>query len=198
MTISRTLVYSTVSLLVGVSIGTMGFSPVKADSPSPSPSASVSAGEVLKVCIDLKSGAIRAASKCSKTERATTLGGIGPKGDTGLQGPQGVTGDRGPQGPQGLKGDNGAQGLQGPQGSTGAQGPQGFTGATGATGTVSGLRQQTLHFLRQPYDYGAGFCISSYSVITGISSYLNSQTKTTTITPTTGYIDSCTLTVFTP
>jgi hypothetical protein len=198
MKLTKTFAYSCLSLIIGILLGTLGFSPVSADSPSPSPTGTVAVGEVLKVCIDLKSGVIRASAKCSKTERATTLGGVGPKGDTGIQGPKGAIGDTGPQGAQGLKGDTGPQGQQGLQGLTGAQGPQGFTGATGATGTVSGLKQQTLHFLRQPYDYGAGFCIGSYSVVTGISSYLNSFTKVTTVSPTTGYLDACTLTVFTP
>jgi hypothetical protein len=96
---------------------------------------------MLKVCIDKKSGVIRAASKCKPIEKAYVLGGPGP------QGPKGDKGDTGSQGVQGFKGDVGAQGIQGIQGiqgERGLQGERGFTGATGATGTVSGLRRETI------------------------------------------------------
>ena len=198
MTISNTWIYSAFALIAGFFIGATGFGPVSADSPSPSSSSSAPVGEVIRVCIDLKSGAIRASVKCTKSERPTTLGGVGPKGDSGPQGLQGDTGATGPQGLQGAKGDIGPQGLQGLTGSQGPQGLQGLTGLTGATGTVAGLRQQTLHFMRQPYDYGAGFCIGSFSVVTSVATYTNYSTKATTITPTNGYIDTCTLTVYTP
>jgi hypothetical protein len=121
-------------LIFGLAIGA-GITPLHADDP-------VSAtGEVLKVCIDKKTGVIKASTKCLKTERATILSGVGPKGD------KGDTGEIGPVGPQGIQGVAGPQGIQGERGLTGAQGLQGdrgFTGATGPTGTVSGLRQTSL------------------------------------------------------
>ena len=123
-----------VVLILGLAIGS-GISPVHAEDPV------VPTGEVLKVCIDKKTGVIKASAKCLKTERATVLGGVGPKGD------KGDTGDLGPVGPQGIQGVAGPQGVQGERGLTGAQGLQGdrgFTGATGPTGTVSGLRQTSL------------------------------------------------------
>jgi len=100
-------------------------------------------GEVVSVCINKKSGAIRASEKCVKGERSTVLGGVGPQGPQGKQGevgPQGVQGNTGPQGP---KGDTGPQGLQGTQG---VQGERGVMGATGPTGTLSGLKKQTFIF----------------------------------------------------
>ena len=121
----------------------------------------VAQGEVLTVCINKKTGAIKVANKCSKEERKTTLGGVGPQGAQGERGevgavgpvgPQGVTGDigpageqgiqgpageqgiQGPAGPQGPKGEIGLQGIQGPIGPQGKQGERGLTGATGLTG----------------------------------------------------------------
>lgn len=103
-------------------------------------------GEIISVCINKKSGALRASERCAKGERLTVLGGVGPQGvqgEPGSQGPQGPKGDTGPQGP---KGDTGPQGPQGVQGVQGERGLTGATGATGATGSVSGLRKQTLVF----------------------------------------------------
>ena len=54
-------------------------------------------GEVLNVCINKKTGVIRASSKCdAKAERKTVLGGVGPRGEVGPQGEQGVIGPQGP------------------------------------------------------------------------------------------------------
>jgi hypothetical protein len=77
----------------------------------------VAQGEVLAVCINKKTGAIKVAEKCSKQERKTTLGGVGP------------------QGLQGEKGD---------KGDTGAVGATGATGATGPAGVVTGLRTRSI------------------------------------------------------
>jgi hypothetical protein len=125
----------------------------------------VTQGEVLNVCINKKTGAIKVAKKCSKEERKTTLGGVGPqgvqgekgdigeigpvgaqgpKGDIGPKGEQGFQGIQGPVGLQGPKGDIGLQGIQGPIGVQGRQGDRGFIGATGPTGFVSGLRTQSI------------------------------------------------------
>ena len=43
----------------------------------------VAQGEVLTVCINKKTGAIKVAKKCPKGERKTTLGGVGPQGVQG-------------------------------------------------------------------------------------------------------------------
>ena len=144
-----------VVLILGLAIGS-GISPVHAEDPV------VPAGEVLKVCIDKKTGVIKASTKCLKTERATVLGGVGPKGE------KGDTGDLGPVGPQGIQGVAGPQGVQGERGLTGAQGLQGdrgFTGATGATGVVSGLRQTSLT-VWEPSSFGTSCnTFSGYSVL---------------------------------
>jgi hypothetical protein len=117
----------------------------------------VAQGEVLTVCINKKTGAIKVANKCSKEERKTTLGGVGPQGPQGEKGDKGDIGITGAQGPQGERGLTGAQGPQGERGLTGAQGERGFTGATGATGTVTGLRSTTIKFL-SPYYWGVEGC----------------------------------------
>jgi len=129
-------------------------------------------GEVVSVCINKKTGAIRASDKCVKGERPTVLGGVGPQGPQGEKGevgPQGVQGNTGPQGP---KGDTGPQGLQGIQGVQGERGP---TGATGATGQVTGLRTKSITVWEQ-----LGFT-SFCSSTSGLSlSLLNGTTSIST------------------
>lgn len=125
-------------------------------------------GELLKVCIDKKTGAIRASNNCKTTERAYVLGGPGPRGPQGVKGDTGATG---PQGNQGLKGDTGATGPQGIQGLQGIQGERGFVGATGATGSVSGLRTKSITVWDQYY----GSSCNSYGF-----SVLNSNTNLST------------------
>lgn len=90
------------TLILGFFLGTSTLgSATAADSTT---SATPEQGEILKVCIDKKSGVIRAASKCKTTERAYVLGGPGPqgypgeKGDAGERGPQGEPGQIGPTG----------------------------------------------------------------------------------------------------
>lgn len=136
-------------LVLGFLFGS-GITPLHAEDPVAVP------GEILKVCINTKTGAIRVANKCTTAERKTILGGVGAKGDKGDTGEKGITGDTGVtgaigvQGPAGTNGINGATGATGPQGekgatgATGAQGSQGFTGATGATGSMNGLRTTTI------------------------------------------------------
>lgn len=150
-------------------------------------------GDVLKVCIDKKSGAIRAASKCKPTERAYVLGGPGP------QGPKGDKGDAGSQGIQGPKGDvgaQGAQGIQGIQGERGLQGERGYTGATGATGSVSGLYTANIDFLSAS-SFGCPGFGTSKTVVTDVSVYTSSFTGKTTVTPTTTRLYGCSATVYT-
>jgi len=181
-------------LVIGFLLGS-GITPLHAEDPV------AVTGEILKVCINTKTGAIRVASKCTTTERKTVLGGVGAKGDIGDTGEKGTIGDTGATGatgPQGATGSQGVQGEKGVTGLTGAQGPQGFTGATGATGSVSGLRTQTIRFLREPYSIGGGFCFGGFSVVTGVSSYYDSWNKTTSVTSTKSSIDSCSMTVYAP
>ena len=150
-----------VVLILGLAIGS-GITPLHAEDPVET------TGEVIKVCIDKKTGVIKASTKCLKTERATVLGGVGPKGE------KGDTGEVGPVGPQGIQGVAGPQGIQGERGLTGAQGLQGdrgFTGATGPTGTVSGLRQTSLT-VWEPSSIGSscsGFGYSALGPSTSIS-----------------------------
>ena len=132
-------------LIVGFIFGS-GLTPLHAEDPVP-------AGEILNVCINKKTGALRVANKCTTAERKTVLGGVGARGEkgdkgdtgsTGLTGETGAVGSQGVQGPAGTNGLNGAQGERGLTGATGGQGPQGFTGATGATGSVASLRTRTI------------------------------------------------------
>jgi hypothetical protein len=170
-------------LVIGFLFG-LGITPLNAVDPV------ATAGEILKVCIDTKSGVIRVATKCTKTERKTVLGGVGATGEkgetgavgaTGATGETGVTGATGVQGPAGTNGINGAvgeKGLQGEKGITGAtgvQGPQGFTGATGAQGSMSGLRTRSLTYLSTGFSFGS---CSSFSI--GGPSLLNGQTSLST------------------
>jgi hypothetical protein len=131
-------------LFAGWLMGASGIASSQAEEVTP---ATVVQGEIIKVCINMKTGAIRAASKCdSKTERKTVIGGVGARGAVG---PQGEKGDTGAQGIQGVKGDTGTQGIQGEkglQGERGIQGLTGLTGLTGATGTVSGLRKESIYY----------------------------------------------------
>jgi hypothetical protein len=162
-------------LVIGFLLGA-GITPLNAADPV------ASTGEILKVCINTKTGALRVANKCTSAERKTVLGGVGAKGDKGDVGEKGATGDtgavgetgaQGPAGTNGINGATGATGLQGEKGApgaTGAQGPQGFTGSTGATGSVASLRTRSISIL-QAGGFG-GFC-SSY----GGTSYLNGNTS---------------------
>ena len=145
------LTIALISLISGFFLGTSTIGSATADETAV---ATVPQGDLLKVCIDKKSGAIRAANKCKTAERAYSLGGPGPQGPEGVKGDTGAIGS---QGIQGIKGDTGVQGIQGIQGLTGIQGIQGLTGSTGATGTVSGLRTVTIDFLSGGYFGCPGF-----------------------------------------
>lgn len=173
-------------------------------------------GEILTVCINKKTGAIKAATKCTKDERKTVLGGVGPqgaqgekgeKGDVGPVGPQGLQGERGLVGAQGPTGTTGATGATGPQGERGVAGPQGTVGATGPqgpqgergfagpqgpAGTISGLSTTRINFLTNDFlGCGSGFSIGGQTVVTDVttSSFTGRTTATTT------YLRSCSLTV---
>lgn len=180
------------ALLSGWLIGASGTASSQADEVAPTP---VVQGEIIKICINLKSAAIRAASKCdSKTERKTTLSGTGAQGPVG---PQGEKGDTGSQGIQGVKGDTGAQGIQGAQGvkgDVGAQGLQGFTGQTGATGSVSGLRKTNITFLTA--DYGCPGYASAVRYVSDVT--YNKYSTYTPIDVTTRSLRGCSADVYTP
>jgi hypothetical protein len=149
---------------------------------------------MLSVCINKKTGAIKASTKCTKDERKTVLGGVGPQG---VQGEKGDKGDVGPVGPQGLQGERGLTGPQGERGltgATGAQGPQGLTGATGATGSLVGLRRTNITFLTN--DYG---CPGYASSVTYVSSWR--YVSYDTFSPfrvTTGTLRGCSTDVYVP
>jgi hypothetical protein len=176
------------SLLIGFLIGTSTLGTASAEE-SPTVAA-LPQGDLLKVCIDKKSGAIRAATKCKNTEKPYSLGGPGPQGP---KGDQGVQGEQGTQGIQGVKGDTGSHGIQGIQGEKGIQGDRGLVGQTGATGTVSGLSSKRISYVAE----GSG-CYPSFSAVTaaslklswaGLLEGLNTSTKTFSI---------CTVSVYAP
>ena len=183
-----------IALFAGILIGSLGFGIASAEeTPTPTPtsvtSEEIPQGEMLSVCIDKKSGAMRAAKSCKKTERSYVLGGPGPRGPKGDVGPQGPKGD---VGPQGARGEVGPQGQVGPQGN---QGPQGLTGAPGPTGSVSGLRTKSITVWEQGY---SSFC-GSYGFYA-----LNGNTSISTFGSTITLNKSCsslipsTVTVYAP
>jgi hypothetical protein len=186
-------------LLVGFFFGS-GMSPLHAENPV--------VGEVLNVCINKKTGAIRVASKCSTTERKTVLGGMGArgekgdKGETGATGNTGETGATGAQGPSGTNGINGAvgeRGLQGERGltgATGAQGSQGFTGATGATGSLASLRTRSITVWEQSF---GSYCSSlfGFTVLNGNTS-LSSFGSSISLNKSCSTLNSTNVTVYAP
>ena len=177
-------------LIVGFIFGS-GLTPLHAEDPVP-------VGEILNVCINKKSGALRVANKCTTAERKTVLGGVGArggKGDTGATGLRGETGAVGPQGAQGPVGTNGLNGTQGERGLTGAtgpQGPQGLTGTTGATGSVSALSTRRLDFLSGPYSLCNGLGTSA-SVVGNVSVGFNGSLSVSRTT-----LQGCSVTVYAP
>ena len=130
------------ALIAGILIGSLGVGIATAEE-TPSPTPTIVQGEVISVCIDKKTGVIRAATSCKKTDRKTVLGGAGA------------------QGPKCDKGDTGAQG---------AQGIQGERGLVGSTGSVTGLRTKSISVWEQ--SYGSSFCggYSGFTVLNGNTS----------------------------
>jgi hypothetical protein len=161
-----------IALIVGWLFGTSGVIASKAEEVTPT---SIVQGEILNVCINKKTGAIRAATKCvAKTERKTVLGGVGAQGEVGPQGEQGVVG---PIGPIGLKGDAGIQGIQGVQGDRGFQGDRGLIGQTGAAGSISGLRTKSITVWERYLGSDTCLTYSGFSVLnadTNLSTFLGS------------------------
>jgi Collagen triple helix repeat (20 copies) len=178
-----------VTLIFGFFIGTSTLG--SATAADPTPSSTIAQGDLLKVCLDKKSGAIRAASKCKSTESSYVLGGPGPQGVQGEKGEVGITG---PQGLQGLTGPAGPQGIQGERGLQGIQGLQGLQGFTGATGSVTGLRRINITFLTSGYG-----CPGYASPVTYVSSV--SYNKYSTYSPIdvgTSSLRGCSTDVYTP
>jgi len=155
----------------------------------------VAQGEVLAVCINKKTGAIKVAEKCSKQERKTTLGGVGPQGLQGEKGDKGDTGAVGATGATGATGPQGATGATGLTGATGAQGPQGergFTGPQGAAGTISGLSTTRINFLTNDlFGCLGGISFGGQTVVTDVTT--SSFTGRTTAS--TKYLYSCSISV---
>jgi hypothetical protein len=186
-------------LVIGFMLGS-GMSPLHAEDPV--------VGEVLTVCINKKTGALRVANKCTTAERKTVLGGVGArgekgeKGDTGATGLTGETGATGAQGPAGTNGVNGAPGERGPQGergltgATGAQGPQGFTGATGAQGSLSSLRTRSITVWEQSF---GSFCSSflGFTALNGNTS-LSTFGNTISLNKSCSTLTSSNVTVYAP
>ena len=176
-------------LIVGFVFGS-GLTPLHAEDPVPT-------GEILNVCINKKTGALRVANKCTTAERKTVLGGVGARGEKGDKGDTGATGLTGETGATGVQGATGAQGPQGERGLTGLQGPQGpqgFTGATGATGSVTGLRSTNIDFLSAS-SFGCPGFGTSKTVLTDIR--LSTFGSTTSLIPSSTRLYGCSATVYT-
>ena len=167
-----------IALFAGILIGSLGFGNASADetpSPTPTPSVAVVQGEVISICVDKKTGVLRASTSCKKTERATVLGGAGA------------------QGAKGDKGDTGATGVTGVQGLPGLNGSNGATGSTGATGSVSGLRTESIDFLSAS-GIGCPGLGTSKTVVTDVR--LSTFGTSTTLYPTTTRLYGCSATVY--
>lgn len=156
----------------GVVVGSLGLGIAAADeTPSPVTTSTEPQGEILSVCIDKKTGVIRAASSCKKTERATTLGGVGPKG---------------------------AKGDKGEIGATGAQGIRGLTGLTGATGSISGLRTQSIKVWEQGLSlYSSCDTIFGFAALNGKTT-ISISGNTVSLNKSCSTLNSSTVTVYTP
>ena len=183
-------------LLVGVFFGS-GMSPLHAEDPV--------VGEVLTVCINKKTGAIRVASKCSSTERKTVLGGVGARGEkgdkgetgaTGITGETGATGAQGPAGTNGINGAVGERGLQGERGLTGATGAQGPQGFTGATGSLASLRTRSITVWEQSF---GSYCSSifGFTALNGNTS-LSSFGSSISLNKSCSTLNSTNVTVYAP
>lgn len=180
------------SLLIGFVIGTSSLGSASAEETATA--AAAPQGDLLKVCIDKKSGAMRASSNCKSTERAYVLGGPGPRGPQGVKGDTGATGA---QGIQGIKGDTGSQGIQGVQGEKGIQGDRGLTGLTGATGTVSGLRTRSINVWEKYYGSDTCLSYSGFSVLNG-NTTLSTFLGTTSLKKSCSTLSSTSVTVYAP
>lgn len=83
----------------------------------------------IHACYNKRSGVLRIASRCKRTERAVSWSRVGP------QGPRGQRGAAGRNGSNGAKGTNGTAGAAG---ATGTTGPSDVYADGRATGTLTG------------------------------------------------------------
>ena len=97
--------FALITLAFGFFLGTSTFGTSTAADSTPL-STSVQ-GDSLKVCVDKKTGAIRAVISCKATEKKFMLGGPGPQGEKGDKGEIGPQGTIGLQGVPGVKGADG-------------------------------------------------------------------------------------------
>ena len=88
MKIQRSYLQISISLIIGLIIGSFGFGSASAEE-SPAPTQQ---GQVLNICVDKKTSTLRAVKRCKATERAVLLGGTGPQGKIGATGSPGATG----------------------------------------------------------------------------------------------------------
>ena len=194
-TISKKHITPVLTLLIGFVLGMGGTFPSSAEE---TPTPVVVQGEILKVCINLKTGVIRVSNKCdTKTERKTVLGGAGAQGAKGDKGDKGDTGATGLTGPMGLTGAAGPQGIQGERGFTGLTGPQGPQGFTGATGSVSGLKVASLNFLHNGY-LCPGYGSSSVTVLSSASLSYSSLLSSLRLNTNSTTLKSCVVSGYTP
>lgn len=179
MITKRDLAIGLVAVFLGSVIGTSGNSASVAQG--------VDQGELLTVCINKKTGAIKVANKCSNSERKTTLGGVGPQGEKGERGEKGDKGDtaitQGPAGPVG------AQGPAGPAG------PVGPAGARGADGLITGLRRTNITFLTNSFLGCPGFG-TPVTVVTGVR--YNSYSSFSPISVDTRSLRGCSTDIYVP
>jgi hypothetical protein len=97
--------FAIVTLAFGFFLGTSTLGTATAADPTPNVSAPQ--GDLLKVCIDKRTGAIRASVTCKSTEKSYVLGGPGAQGVQGDKGEVGAIGPQGVQGSPGIAGTNG-------------------------------------------------------------------------------------------
>jgi hypothetical protein len=76
--------------------------------------ASTAGESVIRACANKRTGALRIAKRCKRSERRVTWNAVGPTGHVGSRGSTGARGFTGAQGPQGPQGVQGPQGPQGP------------------------------------------------------------------------------------
>jgi hypothetical protein len=166
ITISRKVLIPVFALIIGYTFGMSGTLTSSAEGVIPG-----AQSEIIKVCINLKTGAIRASSKCdSKTERKTVLGG------TGAKGAQGEKGDKGDVGEQGVIGLQGAPGIK------------------GADGKSADFKIKTISFLASSTCAGVldGF---ELPVVNRIDEYITTRTYARHYT---GTLRGCSVTVYVP
>lgn len=164
ITISKKVLIPLLTLLIGFALGVTGTLPSNAEGPVP-----LAQGEILKVCINLKTGVIRVSNKCeAKTERKSVLGGAGA------------------QGVQGAKGDQGDAGLVGPQGPVGPKGEPGINGSTPnlKIETIYYLGGTSCRFTNGSYDFVSKVYQSPFTNnVTGVSNGVLKLCYTTVYTP---------------